>query len=223
MKGRRVSACLGSSAALGLIIAACGANSATPPAPASGHPDRYRYPVKVAARFPAGQRLGQRTDLKIDVTNTGARTIPDATVTLTNPRYGTSAQALETLIAARPPAGEQALGGRSRPVWMIDQPPGPCGYSCRNGGGAGGGYNADADTWALGSLAPGHTARFDWQLSALRAGRYGVAYRVAAGPDARAVLAGGAAATGSFTVKIASRPLQQRFTASGRIVSGNHG
>ena len=207
---------------LSLAVSACGGGGQA----ATGK-GLTGYPVKVATGFPASQQLAQQTDLTIDVTNTGTRAIPDVMVTLTNPSYGTGADALSTLISARQPAGQQPLASRSRPVWMINHEPGPCEFSCRDGGGPGGAVNSDADTWALGRLRPGHTAHFDWLLTAVRAGSYAVGYRVAAGPDtgSRAVLAGGAPASGSFKVRIAGRPVQLRFTPSGRVVTvpGNNG
>lgn len=177
------------------------------------------YPVKVAAAFPASQRLAHQAELKIAVRNTGAKALPDVSVTLENPGDGTAAQALSTLISAKQPAGRQPVASRSRPVWMINREPGACGYGCQ-GGGPGGAVSSDAGTWALGRLAPGHAARFDWQLTAVRAGSYAVAYRVSAGTGtgSRAVLAGGAAAAGSLKVRIAGAPAQQRFTPSGKVV-----
>ena len=200
---------------LGLAVSACGGGRDASGTGGSG------YSVKVASGFPASQQLAQQTHLTIDVTNTGTRAIPDVMVTLTNPRYGTGADALSTLISDKQPAGQQPLASRSRPVWMLNREPGPCEYSCRNGGGPGGAINSDADTWALGRLRPGHTAHFDWQVTAVRAGSYAVGYQVAAGPDtgSKAVLAGGAPASGRFNVRIAGRPVQLRFTPSGRVVT----
>jgi hypothetical protein len=155
----------------------------------------------------------------ITVRNTGRRAIPDIAVTLLNPRYGTAAQALGTLIAAAAP-GAPILASRSRPVWVIDRAPGRCGFSCRQSG-PGGATTSDPDTWALGRLAPGATATFAWHVTALRPGRYAIAYRIAASPVGNvppALGRGGRPAGGRFRVTISSRPGRPRVTGSGRVV-----
>jgi hypothetical protein len=198
-----------------LALAGCGGG-----APQSAGQPRGAFPVAVAsASFPAAQRLAQQSVLEIAVRNAGSRAIPDIAVTLVNPRYGTAAQALGTLIA-RSGQGQPALANRSRPVWVIDQAPGPCRYSCRQGG-LGGAATSDSDTWALGRLAPGATARFRWHVTAVRAGRYAVVYTVAAdlsGGRTRAVTAAGRPVSGSFHVAISAAVPQPRVTSSGAVV-----
>jgi hypothetical protein len=110
------------------------------------------------------------------------------------------------------------LASRSRPVWIINQEPGPCGYSCRNRG-PGAAATAYSDTWALGRLAPGRTATFRWKLTAVLAGNYRVQYQVAAGLNgwARAVLAGGAPARGRYAVRISPRPPSETVQADGQV------
>jgi len=200
------------------VVAACG-SAGTASAPRK----QVDYPVRVSATFPSAQRLAQHTDLVVTVTNSGNRVMPDVAVTITNPKYGTGADALATLIPAKAPAGQQPLANRSRPVWVIARAPGPCAFSCRSGGGPGGADTPYANTWALGRLAPGQTARFDWGVTAVRAGSYAVAYRVAAGLDSgqRAVLAGGEDAAGTLDVKVSAQPAPQHFTSTGQIASGS--
>jgi hypothetical protein len=170
--------------------------------------------VLTRVRLPARQRLAQRTRLVIEVRNASHRTIPDIAVTITDPRWGTAAKAFSTLIPPQP-----GLASRSRPVWIIDRPPGPCLFGCLLGG-AGGAATAYSNTWALGRLAPGHTAAFSWALTAVAAGRYLVAYRVAANlnPPARAVLSGGRPAAGVLAVAITSRPRSTYVANNGRVV-----
>ena len=67
------------------------------------------------------------------------------------------------------------LASRSRPVWIVDRPPGPCQYSCRSGG-PGGAVTAYSNTWALGRLQPGATATFDWGVTAIKPGTHVVQY-----------------------------------------------
>jgi hypothetical protein len=182
------------------------------------------FPVSVAtASFPTVQRLSQHTHLVITVRNAGHRTIPDIAVTITNPAYGTAAQAFGTLIA-KPAPGQPILAGRSRPVWIVDRPPGPCLYSCQQGG-PGGAVTANSDTWALGRLAPGQTARFDWGVTAVQPGTYTVHYVVAAGLGGRAravpAATGRGPVEGSFRVKISQKPRQAYVNNSGHIVYSN--
>jgi len=168
------------------------------------------------ATFPARQRLAEKTHLVITVRNTGSKTIPNIAVTILNPLGGgTAAQAFGYLLAPQP-----GLASRSRPIWIIDRPPGPCAFSCEIGG-PGGAVTAYTNTWALGSLAPGATATFDWGVTAVKAGTHVVEYQVAAGLNgkAKAVLANGNRPTGRFTVHVTSRPQQFYVTNSGRIVT----
>src|SRR5207248_6807347 len=92
-------------------------------------------------------------------------------------------------------------GWHSRPVWIIERPPGHCGYSCAQGG-AGSDYTFDANTWAAGRLKPGATATFTWAVTAVAPGRHVVAWEVAAGlyGKAKAILPGGGLPHGAFTV-----------------------
>ena len=57
---------------------------------------------------------------------------------------------------------EQAnLASPSRPIWIVDQPPGPVPVTVCKAGGPGGAVTAYSNTWALGQLKPGATAKFD--------------------------------------------------------------
>ncbi len=216
-------------AAIGILgvaggVAACGtAVGAARRDPARGHGrrgggDGLRVEL-MRASFPPRQRLAQQTKLEIAVRNSGTRPIPDIAVTLVNPRYGTAAQPLGTLIAASPPGGP-ILAGRSRPVWVIDRAPGACAYSCRQGG-LGAAATADANTWALGRLARGATATFTWHVTAVRPGGYKVGFVVASaltGPGAQLVGPGGRPLRGSFAVTISSRAPTPHVTGSGQVV-----
>lgn len=197
---------------LSLAVAACGANTANEDQ--SGEATGS-FPATVHVSFPTRQHLAQPTKLVIRITNTGSRAMPNVAVTLTNPKYGSGAQALGTLLAA-PAAGQPILAGRSRPVWVIDRAPGPCDYSCKQGG-PGAGATAYRNTWALGRLAPGASVTFAWHVTAIQPGAYTVAYRVAAG------LSGKAAATGTGTagrvrVTIASKPREAYVNNAGQVV-----
>lgn len=193
----------------GLSLAGCGATQRPARTQAS-----TAYPVQiVAARFPARQRLAEQTRLTIAVRNAGRRALPDVAVTITNPRYGTSVQPFATYLHM------PNLEGHSRAAWVVDRPPGPCRFSCRAGG-PGGAATPETHTWTLGRLAPGATARFEWAVTAVMAGRFRVRYAVGAELGARpsAVLADGRVASGTFDVQISSAPEHETVSDSGAIV-----
>ncbi len=199
-----------------LALAACGANTANEDQAAQATGD---FPARVQVRFPVRQHLAQPSQLVIAVTNTGARVMPNVAVTISNPA-APGAQAFGTLIAA-PAPGQPILAGRSRAVWVIDRGPGPCGYSCHQGG-PGAAVTSYTNTWALGRLRPGHTATFEWHLTALAPGAYTVAYRVAAGLSGKAP-AVGATTAGALHVAIASTPRQAFVNAAGQVVESGGG
>ena len=177
------------------------------------------FPVEVTtAAFPADQTLSEHTRLVIAVRNAGQKTIPDIAVTVTDPKYGSAVRAFGQNESA------PTLASRSRPVWILDKPPGPCsgarGYSCLQGG-SGGAATAYANTWALGQLKPGHVARFEWGLTAVSAGTYKIHYVIAAGLNgkAKARLSGGGIPAGTFTVRISRQPTQSYVNNNGQIVT----
>jgi hypothetical protein len=201
-----------------LAIAACGGGQRQDAAE-----PRADFPVSVAAAtFPSSQRLSQHTHLVITVHNTGHRAIPDVAVTICNVTCaypapageGSSAQAFAANI------GQAYVADPSRPIWIVDRAPGACGYSCQ-GGGQGAAVTAYSNTWALGRLAPGHTARFDWAVTAVQTGRHLLAWEVAAGLNgrARAVTGDGSAPHGNFAVHISSAPAQSYVNSDGQIVT----
>lgn len=197
-----------------VAVAGCGASAGTT-APPGLHGD---IPVRVTATFPAHQRLAQRTRLTVTVTNVSDTTLPNVAVTLTNPRYGTAAQAFGTLIAPTR-HGQPIVADRSRPIWIINRAPGPCDYSCANLG-PGAGATAYANTWALGALRPGRRISFSWQLTAVQAGAHAVRYQIA--PEltgaARATDAGGGPAAGTLKVQIAGGPRRAWVRPDGQVV-----
>jgi hypothetical protein len=195
------------------VVAACGSQTQ-----AAGEP-KGKFTVAPAASFPANQRLSEHTQLVIKVTNTGSKTIPDVAVTITDgvpshPDMGTQLAAFSYSL------NMANVASHSRPVWIIDQAPGPCQYSCKTGG-PGGAVTAFSNTWALGRLRPGKTATFAWRLTAVQPGAWVVNWRVAAGlfGNAKAVLAGGGIPRGSFTVHVSSKPAQAYVNNGGQIVT----
>ncbi len=175
-----------------------------------------------SATFPTFQRLAQHTHLVISVRNAGNKTIPDVAVTVCNvsceapaqPGSGTGTSAFSENVK------QSGLANPSRPVWIVDRPPGPCKFSCHSGG-PGGAVTAYANTWALGRLKPGATATFDWGVTAIKPGRHVIQYSVAAGLNgkARAVLSGGGSPRGVFKVTVANNPQQSYVANNGQVVS----
>src|SRR5262249_52982781 len=142
-----------------LALSGCGGGQNQAASEPSG-----KFPVTIKdASFPPSQRLSEHTHLVIAVHNSGHKAIPNVAVTLCNvtcaypaPKgEGTSPQA----VAAD--NNQPHLANPSRPLGGVDRGPGACNYSCPNGG-QGGGVTAYANTWALGRLRPGQTARFEW-------------------------------------------------------------
>jgi hypothetical protein len=197
------------------LVSACGATEQN-----AGEP-HARFPVSVTSSFPTSQRLAEQSRFTVSVRNTGHATIPNVAVTVTNPRYGSAAQAFGLLLAPNG-AGQPILASRSRPVWIVNQAPGPCGYSCRNRG-PGAAATAYSNTWALGRLKPGHTVTFQWKLTAVQAGAYTVEYQVAAGLNgyAKAVLSGGTPARGQYRVTISSTPPQTTVASNGQVTQNS--
>jgi hypothetical protein len=195
-----------------LLLSACGSGARQDASEPSG-----KFPVRVSsAKFPTSQRLAERTDLVISVRNSGRKTIPDIAVTLLDAHQRTAAQAFGQSVGGT----SEVLASNSRPIWIVDRPPGPCQYSCRQGG-PGGAVTAYSNTWALGALKPGQTATFDWGVTAVKSGAFAIRYEIAAGLNgkAKAVDATGAQPVGIFKIKIQNAPQQAYVNDQGKVVT----
>jgi hypothetical protein len=195
-----------------LLLSACGGGARQDASEPTG-----KFPVQVASvKFPASQHLAQRTDLVITVRNSGRKTIPDIAVTLLDAHQRTAAQAFGQSVGGT----SQVLASNSRPIWIVDRPPGPCEFSCRQGG-PGGAVTAYSNTWALGPLKPGQSATFDWGVTAVKSGAFAIRYEVAAGLNgkAKAVDANGAQPAGVFNIKVHNAPQQAFVNDQGKVVS----
>jgi hypothetical protein len=207
-----------------LVLSACGGGARQDASEPSGN-----FPVAVAtAAFPASQRLSEHSHLVLAVRNTGSKTIPNIAVTICNVTCAYPAPTGEGTDAAAFAQDLQMTGlaNASRPVWVVDRPPGACNAGCQPGstdgsGSPGGAVTAYANTWTLGSLAPGKTARFDWAVTAVAPGRHVVAWEVAAGLNgkAKAVLQGGGLPHGTFAVTIHNAPSESYVNNNGQIVT----
>ena len=178
--------------------------------------------MSIRSGFPASQSISKNTRLVIAVRNIGHKTIPNVAVTICNvtctypaPKgEGSSAAAFSTNIS------QPYVANPSRPTWIVDRPPGACRFSC-TAGGQGAAVTAYANTWALGQLKPGHTARFVWVVTAVSPGNRILAWQVAAGLNgkAKAILANGSRPQGTFPVHIDKTPTQTYVNNNGQIVT----
>jgi hypothetical protein len=205
--------------AAALALAGCGSGGRQDAKEPAG-----KFPVQVtSASFPGSQRLAEHTRLVISVRNVGSKTIPNLAVTICNTTCGYPAPVGQgTSVAAFAQyLNTPGVASHSRPVWVVEQPPGRCGYSCANGG-PGSDVSAAANTWQAGPLQPGATTTFTWGLRAVAAGKYVVAWQVAAGiyGKAKAVGPDGSSPAGTFAVKIAHAPAQSYVNDSGKVVQG---
>ena len=208
-----------------LAAAGCGSTShhqASAGATTTAAGPSFRVSVPIAS-FAAKQTLAGKERFVIAIRNTGRRALPNVAVTICNTTcsyrarrgHGTTVQAFSYATA-----DAANLANASRPIWIVQKAPGPCGYSCRNLG-PGAAVTAYSNTWALGRLAPGQTARFAWRVTPVKAGRFVVAWAVAAAlsGDNRAVLASGRPARGKLAVHVSTKPPQYVVAPNGKVIT----
>jgi hypothetical protein len=140
------------------------------------------FPVRVkSATFPANQHLALDSTMQIVVENAGQKTIPQISVTIKcKPGLGSS---FSTAVADT--EGDQA--DPQRPQFVVDKiptatarenpplDPAPLERS-----------SAFVDTYPLGPLGPGAKATFRWDVTAVKAGKYKLCWRVNAGLHGKA-------------------------------------
>jgi hypothetical protein len=179
-----------------LALAGCGGGD---PQDANEAEGRYQLDI-VSASFPEEQSLAQAAKMKIAVRNTDDRTVPQIAVTVkTDPGDEGAPQAFAQRV------DDAQLADPSRPIWIVDSAPE-------------GATVAHTNTWALPRVAPGETAEFEWEVTAVKAGDYTIDYEVFPGLDGKATLADGGRTEGSFTVSIDDTPPDARVNAEGEVV-----
>jgi hypothetical protein len=208
--------------AVAVTLSACGSGQLQ-----SANEPNGKFKVSVSSSFPVSQRLSEATQFVIKVTNVDDKTIPDVAVTICNVTCGWTKQDLAkgwgtSVQAFAYKLNMPGLASDSRPVWVVDQAPNPnnvCMYSCQQGG-PGGAVTAYSNTWALGRLAPGKSATFEWHVTAIKPGNYTVAWQVAAGLNgkAKARTSTGAIPEGTFNVKIANAPATSYVNNNNQVV-----
>jgi hypothetical protein len=192
--------------AVAALLAACGGSSSD-----TNQGATYRVQV-VNARFPTAQRLAQTSLLQLGVRNTGAKTIPALTVSVSI--AGGEGQASSLPFGIRDP--QPGLTNPNRPVWVLAEHFPKLAGSSEPGGA----QTANSKTFDFGPLRPGVSAEAIWKLTAVKAGRYTILYRINSGLNgvAKAQTASGIAAGGSFAVGVSSVPPNTIVTNSGEVV-----
>jgi hypothetical protein len=207
---RRIRAAIAAvlSAALALTAGACGDQSSSDANEPSG-----TFRVKVSeASFPASQRLGETTLMKIGVRNTGKKTLPALIVNVSI--AGREGQTSTLPFAIHDPQPE--LAQPDRPVWVL-----AAHYPKFAGSSApGGAETSNQKTYDFGPLKPGRTANLVWKLSAVRSGHYDLLYAIDAGlgNQVKTKTGDGVKPGGSFSVRISSARLDKEVNDSGEVV-----
>ena len=199
------------------MLSACGGGQSQDANEPSGN-----FPVRAVATFPSSQRLAQRTRMVVVVHNTGSKTIPNVAVTICNVTcaYPAKAGTGSSAGAFAANISQEGVANPSRPIWIVDVPPDPCTAPTCSQGGSGGAVTAYSNTWTLGALAPGKTARFVWHVTAVQPGVHVVAWEVAAGLNGKAkAVQNGSTPTGKITVLVRKAPAKTYVTNSGKVVT----
>ena len=195
-----------------MLLGACGGSESSDNEPTG------TFHVKVTgASFPAKQDLGQTSLLRLDLLNTGKRTIPGLTVTFTV----AGKQGVESSLPFGVSDQGAELATAERPVWVLAQT-----YPRLHGSSSpGGASTANPKTFDFGEVKPGKTVQAVWKLSAVRPGRYTLLYTVDAGLSgkAKAKTTGGVVPGGSFTTEIREELPETEVTDSGEIVEVKRG
>jgi hypothetical protein len=194
---------------LTVSIAACGGSESS----SDSNEAAGKYPVKiVTAEFPAKQRLGETTLLRLGVRNTGHKALPSLSVTISV--GGKEGRDSALPFGYRDPA--PGLAQPDRPVWVLSAR-----YPKANGSAeTAGGETSSPKTFAFGPLQPGKTTEAVWKVNAVKSGKYDVFYEVGAGLSgtARAETAPGTQAGGSFATEITQVPPETEVKDNGEVV-----
>jgi hypothetical protein len=194
--------------AVAAMLAACGGESSSDANERAG-----TYEVRVTeAAFPSEQRLGQTSLLRLGVRNTGQKTLPALTVTMSI--AGKAGQTSPLPFGVRDPT--PGLAQPERPVWVLS-----AGYPRLAGSSSpGGASSSNRKTFVLGPLKPGATTKAVWKLSAVKSGHFTVLYEIDAGLSgtAKAETSNGVAPGGSFVTEISAVPPDTEVTEDGEVV-----
>jgi hypothetical protein len=193
--------------AVAVLLAACGESSSDANEPSG----TYRVQVTEAS-FPTKQRLGQTSLLQLGIRNSGKKTIPALTVTITV--AGKAGRDSSLPFGIHDP--QVGLAQSDRPVWVLSQ-----GYPRLAGSSEpGGATTSNRKTFSFGPLKAGQTTAAVWKLSAVKAGKFDLLYRIDAGlsGSAKAETGNGAAPGGSFATEITQELPETEVTDNGEVV-----
>jgi hypothetical protein len=196
------------------LLGACGGGSGSS---ADDEPGGTFHVKVTEASFPTQQVLGQTSLLRLGIRNTGKRTVPALNVSFTI--AGEQGTDSSLPFGVRDPQPE--LAQPERPVWVLAQT-----YPRLHGSSEpGGASTSSSKTFSFGELEPGKTTEAVWKLSAVRAGKFTLLYRVNAGLSAKtkAKTTGGVSPGGSFSTEISAELPDTEVTDSGEIVEVEKG
>jgi hypothetical protein len=164
----------------------------------------------VEAKFPQDQKLAKSSDLVVTVRNAGQETIPNIAMTVNGfDRRTTSPD------VADPSRPVFALNGVQVEIAGFPEAKDASPRGCDT---------AYVNTWACGPLKPNKQKTFRWSVTAVQAGDFKIAWRVAAGLDGKAKAVapgGGPAPRGNFSGTISDAAPEVRVADDGKsIVSG---
>ena len=196
------------SLALAAALTACGSESSSDANQPSG-----TFRVKVTkASFPTEQAVGQTSLMRIGVGNTGEKTVPAVTITISI--AGKEGRTSSLPFGIHDPQPE--LAQADRPVWVLAEGYPHVGGSKERGGAA----TSGRKTYDFGSLKPGKTVEGVWKLSAVKPGSFTVLYGVEAGVSgsSKAETSAGVKPGGSFVVKVTQKTPKTVVTNSGQVI-----
>lgn len=192
--------------AVAALLAACGGESS------DANQAAGTYHVRVTdAGFPAEQRLGQTSLMRLGIRNTGKKALPALTVTISIAGKEGQQSSLPFGVSNT----QTGLAQPDRPVWVL-----AAGYPKLAGSEEpGGATTSNRKTFSFGPLKPGATTEAVWKLSAVKAGKFTVLYKIDAGLSGTAkAQTNGVASGGSFATEISAVPPDTEVTDSGEVV-----
>jgi hypothetical protein len=202
-------AAAGAAVAMVAGLTACGGNDES----SSANEDAGTYPVEVVtAEFPAEQRLGETTLLRLGVRNTGQETVPALTVTISVGGEEGSNSALP--FGYRDP--QLGIAQPDRPIWVLSAR-----YPKANGSAEpAGAETSNPKTFDFGPLKAGRTVEAIWKLNAVRTGSFRLFYEIGAGLSgtAKTETANGAQPGGTFTAQITEETPEVEVKDNGEVV-----
>ena len=193
--------------AVAALLGACGESSS------DANEAAGTYDVRVThASFPTEQQLGETSLMQLGVRNTGEKTVPALTVTVSIAgKQGETSSLPFTINDPQP-----GLAQPDRPVWVLAQTYPRFAGSSKPGGTS----TSNRKTFSFGPLKPGDTVEAVWKLSAVKVGKFTLLYEIDAGlsPEVKAETNDGVAPGGSFATEITAALSDTEVTDEGEVV-----